>query len=344
MGNFILHVAVVWTLLLLAGRGTNAARVRFHRSSSETSLLEVQGLLGQVSPSLHTESSSVMISYLADHLTKASDQGYYDFVATMDVYGFNLSTEQSTSASVHLFDTVNGAEASLNVIQIGWEVDPKKYGDSHTHLGVLWTADGFQKTGCRNADCAVGFQPEKGAPIAPGGVIKPVSQPMGLRQTITVKIIKEGIMGDWLVYYGLNEENLTLLVRFPKSLFNGGMANRAAGIQFGGQVLSPATALAPMGSGYRPMVDVMASASMSNIQLIDQNGRASPMTDNSLIYMSDSHVYPATPIVKGQFFYGGPMKPSNLPDWGRGLPRATSFLGNQWWFVTLLVGYCLIVH
>lgn len=120
------------------------------------------------------------------------------------------------------------------------------------------------------------------------------------------------------------------------------MANRAVGIQFGGVVVSPATALAPMGSGYRPMLDVMASASMSNIQLIDQNGRASPMTDNSLIYMSDSHVYPATPIANGQFFYGGPIKPSTLPDWGHGFPRATWFLGNRWWFITLLVGYCLI--
>ncbi|KAM3315451.1 hypothetical protein ACQJBY_033906 [Aegilops geniculata] len=341
MDNFIHHVAVVWLLLLLllAGRGTNAARVKFRRSSSETSLLEVQGLLG---PPLQAESDSLMINYFAKHLTKASDQGYYGFIATMDVYGFNLSTEQHTSASVHLFDMVNGAEDSRNIIQIGWEVAPKKYGDSRTHLDVLWTTDGFQKTGCRNADCVIGFQPEKGATIAPGGVIETVSHPMGPKQTITIKIIKEGIMGDWLVYYGLNQENLTLFVRFPRSLFNEGMANRAAGIQFGGQVSNPTTALAPMGSGYRPMLGVMASASMSNIQLIDQNERASPMTDNSLIYMSDSHVYAATPIVNGQFFYGGPMNPSPLPDWGQGLPRATWFLGNQWWFITPLVCYCLI--
>lgn len=88
-------------------------------------------------------------------------------------------------------------------------------------------------------------------------------------------------MGDWLVYYGKNQENLTLFVRFPRSLFNAGMANRASNIQFGGLVTSPTTSLAPMRSGYRPMLDVMASTSMSNIQLTDQNKHAyiQPLAD-----------------------------------------------------------------
>ncbi|CAM0909734.1 unnamed protein product [Alopecurus aequalis] len=256
----------------------------------------------------------------------------------MDVFGFNMSTEQETSASVTLYDLVDAtgtifsaiqigwewrtwltetlgsvtlydlvdaAGTSFSAIQIGWEVAPKKYGDSHTHLFTMWTTDGYQKTGCTNADCA-GFQPEKDAPIAPGGVIESVTQPMGVKQSITIKIIKEGILGDWLVYYGHNHDNIALFGRFPKSLFNGGMANQAGGIQFGGHVSSPLTDLAPMGSGYRPTHDVLASASMRNIQFINQNGRASPIAeDYLLIYMSDSLVYPATPILSGQFFYGG---------------------------------------
>ncbi|KAM0929669.1 hypothetical protein ACQ4PT_001680 [Festuca glaucescens] len=301
MGNFLLHVAVLW-MLLLAGRGTNASRVKFQRSSSETRT-QVQGLLRQVSPSLHTESGSVTKDYVDD------------------------------------------AEASLNVIQICWEVAPKVYNDSHTHLAIMWTTDGYEKTGCHDAYCALGFQPEKGAPIAPGGVIQTVSQPiMGLKQNITVKIIKDGIMGDWLVYYGLNRENLTLIGRFPKSLFNGGMANRAGSIEFGGYVISPSTDLAPMGSGYRPMLNVSASASMRNIQFIDRNGRASPMTDDSLIVnMTDSRVYTATQIANGQFFYGGPVQLYTLLDRGQGLPRATWFLeGNRWWFISLILCYCII--
>jgi hypothetical protein len=148
-------------------------------------------------------------------------------------------------------------------------------------------------------------------------------------------------MGDWQVYYGHNQDNLTLFGHFPKSLFNGGMANRAGGIQFGGQVSSPATDLAPMGSGYRPTHDVIASASMRNIQLIDQEGRASPMKEALLTYMSNSHVYAATPTESGQFYYGGPV----LPDQGQGMPRATWFLkGSWWWFITLLVSYCMTIY
>jgi hypothetical protein len=47
--------------------------------------------------------------------------------------------------------------------------------------------NGYMGTGCPNAGC--GFQPEKGAPIALGGVIGSVSEP-GLKRSITIKIIK----------------------------------------------------------------------------------------------------------------------------------------------------------
>jgi hypothetical protein len=57
----------------------------------------------------------------------------------MDVFGFSLSTEQGTSGSVTLYDVIDNVAASINAIQIGWEVAPKTYGDSHTHLFVMWT-------------------------------------------------------------------------------------------------------------------------------------------------------------------------------------------------------------
>jgi hypothetical protein len=45
----------------------------------------------------------------------------------MDVYGFNLSTEQYTGGFVQLYDKVDGAPARLSVIQIGWEVSIRIY-------------------------------------------------------------------------------------------------------------------------------------------------------------------------------------------------------------------------
>ncbi|XBI02463.1 hypothetical protein VPH35_130998 [Triticum aestivum] len=225
MAELLLLVAVAW-VLLLAGHGTNAAR-------------------------------------LAKQVTRpgATKEGYYGFIATMDVYGFNLSSNQLSTGAILLYDQ----------------------GDT----------DGYQKTGCPNPSCTRDFIPEQGAPIAAGGVIETVSQLNGPKQYITIKIIKD---------------KLALIGRFPKTLFTGGLANRAADIQVGGHVLTSMNNLAPMGSGYLPIFNAMSSASMSNVQFIDQNGHALPMNQISLTYITDSNIYAVGPIVNGQFFYGGPFQ------------------------------------
>nr|XP_051208645.1 uncharacterized protein LOC127325853 [Lolium perenne] len=294
MGKFLLLAVLM--VLLAGGYGANAARlyttneqVKAKESSNLPSFLLSKKLLGQFSP-LDAESGSAIDGVAQHYWTPpgASDQGYYGFIATMDVYAFNLSSEQFTTGLVILSDQGVGPVTSRNVVQIGWEISPKMYGDSHIHLGGLWTTDGYHKTGCPNTDC--GFQPEKGAPIALGGIIGTVSQLNGLKQTITIKIIKEGIMGDWLVYYGLNQDDPALVGRYPKALFTGGMADRASTIQLGGYVQTRTTNLTPMGSGYLPTGDAMASASMSNIQFIDQNGAASLVTQDSPTDISDSRI------------------------------------------------------
>ena len=112
-------------------------------------------------------------------------------------------------------------------------------------------------------------------------------------------------MGDWLVYYGLNQDDPALIGCFPKSLFTGGMANRAPSIRFGGYVQTHTANLVPMGSGYLPTGDAMASAFISNIQIFDQNGQATPLMQDSPAVVTDSNIYRATPVVNGRFFYGG---------------------------------------
>jgi hypothetical protein len=49
--------------------------------------------------------------------------------------------------------------------------------------------DGFQNSHCLNTKCP-GFQPEAGAAIVLGDIIEPVSQPNGIKQTITLKVLK----------------------------------------------------------------------------------------------------------------------------------------------------------
>ncbi|XP_020183192.1 uncharacterized protein [Aegilops tauschii subsp. strangulata] len=221
----------------------------------------------------------------------------------MDVYALSLSNDQYSFGG---FQINNGRD---DIIAIGWEVFPRLYGDSRSHLSAAWTNDGYRKTKCINTDCPVGFQPEAGAPFALGDIIDPVSQSSGIKQSITIKVIKDGATGDWLVHCGLNQSNPTLIGRFPKLLFTGGLADRVTVINVGGIASARTTDLPPMGSGYLPTNDTMASAtaaSCSNIQIFHENGQPSLLPNNLPTYLS-SGSYSASPVINGKFFYGGPF-------------------------------------
>ncbi|KAM0904954.1 hypothetical protein ACQ4PT_017681 [Festuca glaucescens] len=227
----------------------------------------------------------------------------------MDVYDFLLTSDQYSLAGVRIFNEGDGAATSLSFIQIGWEVSPRTYdGDSGTHLYASWSVDG-NKHFCINTNCLTGFQPEAGAPIALGDVIAPVSQPQGAKQTITIKVIKDSTSGDWLVHYGFNQGEPKLIGRYPKSLFTGGLADRATHINIGGVVVASNTGLVPMGSGYLATNDSMAmAASFSNIEIIDRNGKASLLNHDFPGYASKPDTYSVSPVINGQFFYGGPYR------------------------------------
>jgi hypothetical protein len=113
--------------------------------------------------------------------------------------------------------------------------------------------------------------------------------------------------GDWLVHYGFNQHEPTLIGRYPKSLFTGGLAERASDITIGGAVMTPrSTDLVPMGSGYLPSTTV--AAAFSNFQIIDQNGQASLVNQDLPVRVTRPGMYSVTPVINGQFFYGGPFQ------------------------------------
>ncbi|CAN6162966.1 unnamed protein product [Urochloa humidicola] len=307
----ILLVAVTLSVLLVSD---DAYGSRNHSSGEEVkqkfhapiinATNSIRGLIDHFSP--HQDSSDANIVYFAYHGAATAPNGYYGFIGTMDVYGFPLAQGQGSAAAVWISDEGDGAPSSLKNIMIGWDVLPDLYGDSKTHFYTKWTNDGFRSTGCLNMKCD-GFQPEKGASITPGDVIDPVSSPNGAKRNLNLKIIKNGTSGDWLVYCGLDRDP-QLIGRFPRSLFTGGFTERAVGITFGGVVSAPITKPTPMGSGYLP-TDVKSAASISNIQLVDQNGRAWPVTGDLPKVETNRNVYAVTPIVNGRFFYGGHDQP-----------------------------------
>ncbi|KAJ1260722.1 hypothetical protein BS78_10G254200 [Paspalum vaginatum] len=123
------------------------------------------------------------------------------------------------------------------------------------------------------------------------------------RKNLTLKSSRRVHRETGLLHVGLNRAP-EMIGRFPKSLFTGGFVDRAAAIRFGGEVTAPITDPAPMGTGYLPVVASRA-ASISNIQLIAQNGRASPVTQDLPKLETDPGGYAVSPIQNGKF-YGGP--------------------------------------
>ncbi|KAJ1288791.1 hypothetical protein BS78_02G115200 [Paspalum vaginatum] len=209
--------------------------------------------------------------------TSARQPGdYHGFVATLDVYGFSLSPQQMSQACI-------------------W-VSPFLYGDSKTHFYTLWTRDGTIGTGCYNTKCP-GFQPEGGASIVPGAIIDTVTQiPNGVKQKLSLKLVKDSVSGDWLLHYGLNKDADELIGCFPKSIFTG-LADKATAVHFGGAVVAGGgQSLVPMGSGFLPRSS--DAASFTNVQLIDPSVQASLVTWQLARVMTDSNLYPTTTIAK----------------------------------------------
>ncbi|CAL4938988.1 unnamed protein product [Urochloa decumbens] len=312
MDRMMLMVAVALPLLLVASI-TDASR--FHPLSqqevdqklgapaNETAL--IRGLIGRISPDADSGTDpTYMVISLFNADETPTETGLTDSLQHLISMGFALKHGQGTAGAVWIAGSGAGPLSGAKTIILGWNVLPAEYGDSRTHFFTAWTDDGFIKTGCLNTKCP-GFQPEKGAHIAPGDAIEHVSTPNGGKQNLNLKVVKDsGASGDWLVHLGLNRDP-ELIGRFPRSLFTGVFFDKAVAIRFGGMVTAPVSDPAPMGSGYLPAAGG-AAASISNIQLIDRDGRASPVTQDLPKLESKPDSYAVSPIENGKFFYGGP--------------------------------------
>ncbi|XP_040246972.1 protein neprosin-like [Aegilops tauschii subsp. strangulata] len=237
------------------------------------------------------------IVYFATHSTHPGS--YYGLAVTMDVYGHNISAGHIVT-SIWIANMEGDPKTDENAIWVGWQVDPKKYGDSHTHFFTSWTRDTYH-TGCYDMDCP-GFQLVKGSKIAPGGTIQPVSHVHGVRQKITIKVFREKSTGNWWIHYGFNKAP-TPVGYYPAKLFDK-LSKKATQISIGSVVGgSPSIPSPPMGSGFLPSDK---AALITDISLIGEDGRMTPFTVNTDRLQSKSSCYSISPIQGAKCSYGGP--------------------------------------
>ncbi|CAM0907226.1 unnamed protein product [Alopecurus aequalis] len=269
-------------------------------NSSNHSLSSIGMSYGQTLPSEKTG----LQAYFALHTTTENhDNGYYGLVATLEVYGYTLNVNQLSTGAIWVRNFEGDFSQNLNTIVVGWVVWPAHFNDSHTHFFTVWTKDNHRSTGCVNVDCP-GFQLVSGSPIYPGDIIEPVSDIHGVRKNITIKVFKDKSSGNWWLHCGLNSEPIPVGY-FPASLFSS-LSVKASDISVGGHVLnSRRVSSPPMGSGAFAS-DTGKATSIRDIQLLDEDGKSTLVSNDMPTSVTDDKCYSVSPIVGGKFNYGGP--------------------------------------
>ncbi|XP_047339700.1 uncharacterized protein LOC124943193 [Impatiens glandulifera] len=174
----------------------------------------------------------------------AIDEGspYYGTQAVFNVW--NPLTKGNEFSASQLW--ITSSSPKLNTIEVGWMVYPNKYGNTHTHFFIYWTADNYQKTGCFDFDCPGFVQTHRNYAI--GATISPTSTYGGNLHEVSVNIFKDIPSGNWwLVISGY------VVGYWPKSIFTG-LADHATSVKWGGEILNSRSSghhtTTQMGSGH----------------------------------------------------------------------------------------------
>lgn len=236
--------------------------------------------------------------------------------AGLNVWKPNVDVDGSGIFSVAQIWVVNESGA-LETIEVGWMVDPTfSNGDTRPRFFTYWTADGYQKTGCKNQECR-GFVIAPRAPNYLGLPISPVSTYNGNQQQISLKILKENPGGKgvrWSLYIGTQLNGW-----WPASLFKHLNSDAADRVDFGGEVAyilgKPGSAMSKteMGSGHFAREDYGRSAHVRDIKLANDKGAIVNALVNAVA--SKPKCYDLSAISEQRlgkhFYFGGPGGKNN---------------------------------
>ena len=147
-------------------------------------------------------------------------------------------------------------------VESGWQVCPSNYPFSrYSILFIFFNPDGYStNSGYVYNQHMEGFIAAKDAHWAAGVALGQTST-LGGTQYAFLMVWQRDNDGNWNLYMGTSDSDLSGVGYFPGAYYTPGLASGADFIQFGGEVASQrgGTATGPMGSGVMP-----ASAALSN--------------------------------------------------------------------------------
>ncbi|XP_074317967.1 protein neprosin-like [Silene latifolia] len=236
------------------------------------------------------------------------------------LYNLSLINSQVSTASLRIG---NGVDGSFTSIEYGWTLNHELYGDTKARTFSLWTADGFQKTGCFNTLCPGFVQVHPGRPM--GDEITYFSEYDKSKLFMMYAIIKDPKTKDWWIVESIPDKANQYIGYWPQALFPN-MAEFATNVQAGGKVSNPQNrstshcqeqvhcsiytverSLSAL-TGHYKSEDFLKTADML-VEVI--NSTYSFMDDPHMVVVANTpDLYKAQFLDQGEVLYGGPDFPA----------------------------------
>lgn len=214
-----------------------------------------------------------------------------------------------------------GTGASLQTIEVGWQVFPAKYGTQSPVVFIYWTPNDYATggPGCYNLD-GPGFVQTDNRLALGKAVPTAISVRGGTQYEIALGYIWDPNVSGWHLMYWYGTQ-MYYIGYYPFSLFGTGTLSRQMErIDFGGEIAIPNTPgfsmpSPPMGSGEFAATGLAQAAYQSDITYYPFNGGAwgGEQTANLTLDERFSRCFTITQPMPGFIFFGGPGG-SNCPN------------------------------
>lgn len=194
---------------------------------------------------------------------------------------------------------IGGTQSRQQVVEVGWQVSPTRWGTDKPVLFIYWTADNYKSTGNYNLEGNAFSQTNTNWKL--GGTITPVSSVGGPQFDMIFEWFF--INRAWWLY--LNKRAVGF---YPASLFGGGTLSRFADALLIGGEVSGNNSWSAMGSGLFAEQGLGRSAYIRNAHQMDMSGNIHDMQMTQVVTSPNCyHVQEAQEENWGAaFFYGGP--------------------------------------